>query len=123
MAEAEPSAARLPDQVTSAEDRTILAAERTFAAWLRTGLAFLSVGLAMQRFLREDFPSWALRLAGTALIVCAIASFAAAGWRDRRTRRHLPQPDVRLLPVFLTRGMALLLVAVSLLSGAALWLV
>lgn len=32
--------AREPDQLTLAEDRTILAAERTFASWLRTGLAF-----------------------------------------------------------------------------------
>ncbi len=115
-------APQLPDQATSAEDRTVLAAERTFAAWLRTGLAFLSVGLALQRVLRGEWPQWELRLSGSALIACALASFAAAGWRDRHLRSRLPQPDVRLLPAALTGALALLLAAISILSGVTLWL-
>ena len=113
--------ARGPDQVTLAEDRTILAAERTFASWLRTGLAFLSVGLGLQRFLRDQFPSWELRLIGAVLVLCAAASFAAAAWRDRRTRLRLPEQEIHLLPGFLSLGVASVLVAVSLLAEVAIW--
>lgn len=111
-----------PDQATLAEDRTILAAERTFASWLRTGLAFLSVGLGIQRFLQEQLPHWELRLVGAVLVLCAAASFAAAGWRDQRTRRRVPEPEIHLLPASLTLGVTLLLAAMSLLSEVALWL-
>ena len=107
-------------QARLAEDRTILAAERTFAAWLRTGLAFLSVGLGLQRFLEGQFPRWFLHVAGAVLVACAAASFAAAGWRDRRTRRRLPEPDIHLLLLPLTLGVALLLAAVSLLAEVAI---
>ena len=113
--------ARRPGQVTLAEDRTILAAERTFASWLRTGLAFLSVGLGLQRFLRDQFPSWELRLIGAVLVLCAAASFAAAAWRDRRTRLRLPEPEIHLLPGSLSLGVASVLVAVSLLAEVAIW--
>ena len=111
-----------PDQSTLAEDRTILAAERTFASWLRTGLAFLSVGLGVQRFLQEQLPGWELRTVGAVLVICAAASFAAAGWRDHRTRRRLPEPEIHLLPVSLTLGIAALLVALCALSEIAVWL-
>lgn len=105
-----------------AEDRTVLAAERTFAAWLRTGLAFLGSGLAAQRFLREVLPDWELRVLALTLILCALASFATAAWRDRRVRLRLPAPEIRLLPTALTLGVALLLFAVSALAAIALWL-
>ena len=88
---------REPDQATLAEDRTILAAERTFASWLRTGLAFLSVGLGFQRLLADQLPHWQLRLGGAVLVLCAAASFVAAGWRDRRTRLRLPEPELHML--------------------------
>lgn len=109
-------------RTTLAEDRTVLAAERTFAAWLRTGLAFLATGLAAQRFLREVLPGWQLRTLSIVLIICALSSFATAAWRDWRVRKRLPQPEIRLLPRFLTSGIALLLCGASLLAGIALWL-
>lgn len=105
-----------------AEDRTVLAAERTFASWLRTGLAFLATGLAAQRFLHEVLPKWELRVLAFTLIACALACFAACAWRDWRVRSRLSEAEIRLLPRALTLGIALLLIAVSLLAAVALWL-
>ena len=59
---------------------------------------------------------------GAVLVLCAVGSFAAAGWRDYRTRRRLPQPEIHLLPISLTLGVALALVALALLCEATLWL-
>ncbi|MEO8714101.1 MAG: DUF202 domain-containing protein [Acetobacteraceae bacterium] len=109
-------------RVSLAEDRTALAAERTFAAWLRTGLAFLGAGLVAQRFLREVLPDWELRVLSLTLIVCALASFAAAGWRDHRVRLRLGTPEIGLLPRAVALGASVLLFAVSMLAAIALWL-
>ena len=112
-----------PDRRTRlAEDRTVLAAERTFAAWLRTGLAFLATGLAAQRFLHEVLPMWELRVLAFVLIACALACFAACAWRDWQVRSRLREAEIRLLPLPLTLGVALLLIAASLLAAAVLWL-
>lgn len=103
-----------------AEDRTILAAERTYAAWLRTGLAFLGSGLVAQRFLIETLRSWQIRVIVFALLTCALASFAAAGWRDWRVRRRLPVAKVHLLPRWVTLAISGLLVALTLFAAVAL---
>lgn len=100
----------------------MLAAERTFAAWLRTGLAFLGGGLAAQRFLADESGSWPLRLLAFTLILCGLASFATAGWRDLRVRRRLAQPDISLLPRIMTLGLSVVLTLVAALAAAAMWL-
>ena len=105
-----------------AEDRTVLAAERTFAAWLRTGLAFLAAGLAVRRLLGDTLPGWAARLLASALLLCAVASFAAAAWRDGRVRARLRSPDIRLLPRVVTLGVVVLLIAMAAPSVVLVWL-
>ena len=105
-------------RVKLAEDRTVLAAERTFVAWLRTGLAFLGVGLVAQRFLREVLALWTLKV--LTLIACALASFAAAAWRDRAIRARLAHAEVPMMPRMLTVGIATLLIAISGLAATAL---
>ncbi|MGK7864832.1 DUF202 domain-containing protein [Falsiroseomonas sp. E2-1-a4] len=107
---------------TLAEDRTVLAAERTFAAWLRTGLAFLGGGLATQGFLADVMGSWPLHLLASTLILCALACFAAAGWRDHWVRRRLAQPHITLLPRIVTLGLSILLTVVAGLAAGALWM-
>ena len=99
----------------------MLAAERTFAAWLRTGLAFLGGGLAMEQFLAGRFGAWPLRMLASTLLLGALASFAAAGWRDHRVRRRIPQPDIQLLPRVVTLGFSVVLGAVAGLAAIALW--
>lgn len=110
------------EQVDLAEDRTVLAAERTYSAWLRTGLAFLVAGLAAQRFLREALPAWELRVVALVMILGAVASFAAAGWRHLRARRRLPEAGIGLLPSPAAVGLVGLLIAAALLGAVALWL-
>ena len=107
-------------RVKLAEDRTVLAAERTFVAWLRTGLAFLGGGLAAQRFLREVLAVWPLKVLSLTLIACALASFAAAVWRDRSIRGRLAHAEVAMMPKALTVGIAVLLIAISGLAATAL---
>ncbi|TXN22877.1 DUF202 domain-containing protein [Methylobacterium sp. WL9] len=107
-------------RVKLAEDRTVLAAERTFAAWLRTGLAFLGGGLAAQRFLREVLAVWPLKVLSLTLIVCALASFAGAAWRDRAIRTRLAQAEIPMMPRVLTVGIAILLIAISGFAATAL---
>ncbi|MCP2081907.1 UNVERIFIED_ORG: putative membrane protein [Methylorubrum zatmanii] len=118
----EPAKPVPPDdpRVRLAEDRTVLAAERTFVAWLRTGLAFLGVGLAAQRFLREVLAVWPLKVLSLTLIVCALASFAAAVWRDWAIRERLAHAEIPMMPRILTVGVAALLIAISGLAATAL---
>ena len=112
-----------PDRRTIlAEDRTVLAAERTYAAWLRTGLAFLVSGLAAQRLLGDQMGRLELRVLATVMIVCAVASFAAGGWRDARLRVRLPKPAVQMLPRMLPLGISTLLIVVSVVVAALIWL-
>lgn len=99
----------------------MLAAERTFAAWLRTGLAFLGGGLAAEQFLAGRVGAWPLRLLAATLLLCALASFSAAGWRDYRVRKRIAQPHIRLLPRLVTLGLSVTLAAVAALAAIALW--
>ena len=68
------------------------------------------------RLLAAQLPHWQLRLGGAVLVLCAAASFVAAGWQDRRTRVRLPEPELHMLPLPLTLGVAFLLVILSLMS-------
>jgi len=118
----EPDGSGSEQRTRLAEDRTVLAAERTYASWLRTGLAFLASGLAAQRVLHDVLPSLQLRVLATVLILCAVAAFGAATWRDATVRGRLPEPDISLLPRALTAGLAVLLVLVCLPAAITVWL-
>ena len=74
-----------------ATERTVLSNERTFLAYLRTALAFAAGGVSLITFLA----SLASDIAGSLLIVGAVATFAIGTWRFIQTKGPLDRVAAR----------------------------
>lgn len=110
------------DRTDWAEDRTILANERTFAGWLRSGLAAVAVALGLHALFKDFEPTWVPKMLANFFILTAVVIFVAA-WRGAtRTQKRMESHDTGGPPSTGLAAITAVLVAVSLATGAVLWL-
>jgi putative membrane protein len=109
------------NQINLALDRTVLANERTYAAWIRTGLAALATGLATVKFLTELLPVWSIRMIATVFIGFSAAAFLLAAWRYGHLHIKVSHLDVDVIPLFLIRGLSLVLACCSIVAIVYAW--
>jgi putative membrane protein len=105
-----------------AADRTVFAAERTYAAWVRTGLAALASGVGAKAGLGGVMGEFAVLGAGTLLVVFSAFCFCAGVWREMYPGPPPPQPDARRISPAILLIVNALLVLVSIVALAGIWL-
>lgn len=104
-----------------ATDRTYLAAERTYAAWMRTALAALASGVGARAVMHDILPGWAGKVSGSVLVIFAIFCLVAAVWRQIQGVSPPPHPDIRPIPHALLIPANAVLLIVSLIVLAGIW--
>ncbi|MGA9574698.1 MAG: DUF202 domain-containing protein [Lysobacterales bacterium] len=111
----------ITEKTNLALDRTVLANERTYAAWIRTGMAALATGLATVKFMTELLPTWSIRAIATVLIGLSIAVFLLAAWRYSHLHIKVSHLEVDVIPLFLIRGLSLVLACCSIIALIYAW--
>jgi putative membrane protein len=104
-------------------DRTVLANERTYTAWIRTGLTALAAGVAIEKFMVDVIPPWGVRAIAVILIGFSAVAFFVAAWRYTHLGIKLGRADVKRVPLVVTIGTSLILIACALIALAGLWMV
>lgn len=102
-------------------DRTVLANERTYTAWIRTGLTALAAGVAIEKFMADVIPPWGSRSIAVILIGFSGVAFFVAAWRYTHLGIKLGRVDVKRVPLAVTMGTSLILIACALIALVGIW--
>jgi putative membrane protein len=102
-------------------DRTVLANERTYTAWIRTGLTALAAGVAFEKFMADVIPHWGTLTIAVILIAFSGVAFFVAAWRYTHLGIRLGREDVKRVPLTVTMGTSLILIACALIALVGLW--
>jgi putative membrane protein len=103
-------------------DRTVLANERTYTAWIRTGLTALAAGVAIVKFMADVIPPWGTLTIAVILIVFSGVAFFVAAWRYTHLGIKLGRVDVKRVPLTVTMGTSLILIACALIALVGIWM-
>jgi putative membrane protein len=103
-------------------DRTVLANERTYTAWIRTGLTALAAGMAIVKFMADVIPHWGTLAIAVILIAFSGVAFFVAAWRYTHLGIKLGRVDVKRVPLTVTMGTSLILIACALIALVGIWM-
>jgi putative membrane protein len=104
-----------------AEDRTLMANERTFSSWMGTGLGAIGVAIGLKAVFGAFEPTWAAKMVATIFLLAAIAIFWSARKQALKTFDRLTDNDANAQPSRSYTGLAAIMTAATVATGAILW--